>query len=228
MVKLETDERLYVRIARRITGLMESGDFKAGEKLPSERDLATMLNVSRPSIREAMIALEVSGIIEVRTGSGIYVCDTPFSPLADAGPGPFEILEMRLLIEPEACALAAERINGTQLAQLQNIFSELERSDGTPEMEDFDKQFHCLIGEASENTAIARTISWLWDLRSQSPFSRRYHRMIVTEGVYPGLEEHRNIFTALVDQDPTAARNAMHRHLIAATDSAAKHFNDPL
>ena len=84
MVKLETDERLYVRIARRITGLMESGDFKAGEKLPSERDLATMLNVSRPSIREAMIALEVSGIIEVRTGSGIYVCDTPFSPLAVA------------------------------------------------------------------------------------------------------------------------------------------------
>lgn len=76
MVKLEplpSSERLYIRVARRIADLVKSGDVKPGDRLPSERVLADMLQVSRPSIREAMIALEVSGLIEVRTGSGIFV-----------------------------------------------------------------------------------------------------------------------------------------------------------
>ena len=135
--------------------------MQPGDKLPSERDLANMLNVSRPSIREAMIALEVSGVIEVRTGSGIYVCRDQSVPIADEGVGPFEILEMRLLVEPAACALAAERITNEQLARLQQLYRELERSNGTQQMEAFDEQFHNLIGEATENTAIGRTISWL-------------------------------------------------------------------
>ncbi|MBT6586541.1 MAG: FadR family transcriptional regulator, partial [Gammaproteobacteria bacterium] len=159
MVKLEpieTQDRLYVRVARRIENLVSSGEVGAGDKLPSERDLAEMLQVSRPSIREAMIALEVSGVIEVRTGSGIYVADQSrrlSSRVADEGIGPFEILEMRLLIEPETCALAAERISDDQLEQLRKIYNEMGRTNGTSEVEAFDSQFHNLIAEASENTA---------------------------------------------------------------------------
>jgi len=223
---IETTERLYVRVARRISKLIESGNVKPGDKLPSERDLADMLNVSRPSIREALIALEVSGVIEVRIGSGIYVCKDQSVPVTDEGVGPFEILEMRLLVEPAACALAAERITNEQLARLQQIYIELERTNGTQQMEAFDEQFHKLIGEATENTAIDKTISWLWVIRGHSQLSRGYHRLIVEEGVYPRLDEHKKILDALMSHDPAAAKSAMRKHLITATSSAAQHFTD--
>lgn len=231
MVKLEpiaSQERLYVRVARRIADLVLSGDVSPGDKLPSERDLAEMLKVSRPSIREAMVALEVSGLIEVRTGSGIYVADQNLQQPAvvtDEGIGPFEILEMRLLIEPEVCALAAERISDDQLQQLREIYDEMRRTAGTQEMEAYDRQFHKLIAEASENTPIARTVSWLWALRGQSGLSRGFHRLIIEEGVYPVLDEHEAIFKALKNRNPKAARKAMLKHIEASTTSAAQHFS---
>lgn len=232
MVKLEpidTQERLYVRVARRISDLLSSGEVSPGDKLPSERDLAEMLKVSRPSVREAMIALEVSGLIEVRIGSGTYVADkTRQQPavVVDEGIGPFEILEIRLLIEPEACALAAERISDDQLQQLGNTYDEMRRTSGTMEMETFDSQFHKLIAEATENTAIARTISWLWALRDQSELSRGFHRLIIEEGVYPVLDEHEVILKALENRDAVAAKKAMLKHLEASTASAAQHFSN--
>jgi DNA-binding FadR family transcriptional regulator len=225
---IETKERLYVRVARRIADLVSSGEVSPGDKLPSERDLAEMLKVSRPSVREAMIALEVSGLIEVRTGSGIYVADQSREQpavVADEGIGPFEILEMRLMIEPEACALAAERISDDQLQQLRNTYNEMRRTSGTLEVEAFDSQFHKLIAEATENTAIARTVSWLWTLRGQSELSRGFHRLILEEGVYPVLDEHEAILEALENRDADAAKKAMQKHLEASTASAAQHFS---
>lgn len=225
---IESTERLYVKVARRVADLVSRGEIKPGEKLPSERDLAELLKVSRPTIREAMIALEVSGVIDVRTGSGIYVAQSEQrarrTPLADDGMGPFEILEMRLLIEPEMCALAAERMTDEQLRQIQSIFAEMEASDQTPDMEDVDRRFHNAIAQATENAPLASTIDWLWALRAQSEFSRGFHRLIREEGVFPVLQEHGAIVAALVARDPAAARQAMREHLEAATAAAARHF----
>lgn len=234
MVELEplpTSERLYLRVARRIAELVKSGDVKPGDRLPSERVLADMLQVSRPSIREAMIALEVSGLIEVRTGSGIFVTEQDGSSsissvLTDDGVGPFEILEMRLVLEPEVCALAADRITDEMLDRLSELFVAMKDLNGKPEMEAIDREFHTLIANAAENTAMAQTIEWLWRLRVQSGFSRGYHRLIVEEGVFPTLEEHKAIIDALVARDPEAARQAMRTHLLAATESAARHFGE--
>ena len=131
---------------------------------------------------------------------------------------------MRLLIEPETCALAAERISDDQLEQLRKIYNEMGRTSGTSEVEAFDSQFHNLIAEAAENTAIARTVSWLWVLRDQSELSRGFHRLIIKEGVYPVLDEHTAIFNALKNRNPDEARKAMREHLEAATASAAQHF----
>ncbi len=225
---IDTQERLYVRVARRIARLISSGEVAPGDKLPSERDLAEMLKVSRPSVREAMIALEVSGLIEVRTGSGIYVTEQAASQpprVADEGIGPFEILEFRLLIEPEACALAAERITDVQLAELRGLLVEMQRCNGTPEMEAHDGAFHRLIAAATLNTAIENTVSWLWSLRSQSELSRGFHRLIIEEGVYPVLDEHELILTALEERDADAARQAIRAHLEASTSAAARHFD---
>ena len=96
--------RLYRQIADQIRGLIKSGEFQAGSRLPPERDLAKQLGVSRPSVREALIALEVEGLVEVRIGSGIYVLAANGKPRllpddAEAPAGPFELLRARYVIE---------------------------------------------------------------------------------------------------------------------------------
>lgn len=224
---IESKERLYVRVARRISEYLQSGDISPGDKLPSERDLAEMLKVSRPSVREAMIALEISGAIEVRTGSGIYVAQRAKPEgleLTDSGAGPFEILEMRLIVEPEACALAALRISAEQLQNLEKLYAEMIAANATSRMEDVDRQFHIQIAQGAENVVIASSVEWLWNLRSQSDMSRGFHRLIIEEGVYPVLDEHQAIMMALKSRDADASRLAMRSHLEAAIEAAARHL----
>src|SRR5258706_1264495 len=103
------DRRLYRQIADQLTMLITSGEFRRGERLPSERDLAVQLGVSRPSVREALIALEIQGLVEVRVGAGIFVAqaERPAVVPVNEGQGPFELLRARWLIEGEIAALAA-------------------------------------------------------------------------------------------------------------------------
>ena len=127
-------DRLYIKVAEQLSKLVKDGAIKPGERFPAERDLAERLGVSRPTIREAMIALELSGVIEIRTGSGIYVSkkktkvETQIDS-GDKGVGPFEILEIRYILEAEACALAAARITDEQIAQLKEALKEMEEEE---------------------------------------------------------------------------------------------------
>ena len=223
---IENAERLYVRVARRIADLVESGQVQPGEKLPSERDLAEMLEVSRPTVREAMIALEVSGLIEIRTGSGIYVQKRRTKPvLADGGMGPFEILEMRMLLEPEAAALAAQRITDGQLAELGAVLADMKESDHTPSVEEHDRRFHTLIARATENGAIEATVEWLWQLREGAQLNQVFHQRILEEGVFPVLDQHTAIFEAIRERDAERARAATRSHLEASITAAAAVFS---
>ncbi len=227
LAPIEVQERLYVRVAKRINELVRRGDVLPGEKLPSERDLAAMLKVSRPTIREAMIALEVSGLIEVRTGSGIYVNDTRGKPpdlVKDDGIGPFDILELRLMVEPEAAALAAQRMTDDQIAELRRLIEEMTAVAHTPDSEAVDQKFHIHIARSTENAAIVGTIEWMWQLRRQAGLSAVFHRAIIDEGVYPAVGEHGAIVEAIAARDPEAARKAMRAHLEAATKAWATHF----
>ena len=86
-------KRLYRQIADQLAQLIASGEFPSGSRLPAERELAASLGVSRTSVREAIISLEMTGLVEVRVGTGIFVTarpDTGRSASRDAGPGPFE------------------------------------------------------------------------------------------------------------------------------------------
>src|SRR5215216_6386564 len=111
--------RLYRQIAEQIRGLITSGEYAPGGRLPPERDLAKQLRVSRPSVREALIALEVEGRIEVRVGSGIYVRASTVNghgaPSAMLQSGPFELIRARRAIEGECAALAAKDGKRAQL-----------------------------------------------------------------------------------------------------------------
>lgn len=218
-----------MKVAEQLKKLIDNDVIKPGERFPSERELAEQLGVSRPTIREAMIALELSGVIEIRTGSGIYVTDKKekISPeLNDKGVGPFEILEIRYILEAEACALAAARITDEQIAELRKVVEEMEEEQKLPNAsEKADQKFHSIIAQACQNSAISSVVDWLWDLRNESALSTAFLERIRDEGVHPSIDEHRSILRALEQRNPEKARMAMKQHIENATSNAATHFN---
>ena len=219
-------ERLYTKVAQQLSLLVHEGTLKPGERFPSERELAEKLGVSRPTIREAMIVMELSGIIEIRTGSGIYVSQQkPKLDAGDKGVGPFEILATRHIIEAEACALAAQHITPAQIDALKNALSAMaEEEKRIDASEQADWLFHSIIAEASQNSAIYSVVNWLWELRNQSPLSTAFLARLREEGVHPSLDDHHRIVAALEAHDPAAARQAMQQHIINATAAAATYF----
>src|SRR5690242_6588430 len=116
--------RLYRQIADQLSRLIDKGEFRVGARLPSERDLSEQLGVSRPSVREALIALEVEGLVEVRGGAGVFVCarkPVNASHRAEVSqPGPFDLIRARWIIESEAAALAATHATPEHLQRLKS------------------------------------------------------------------------------------------------------------
>lgn len=214
--------RLYLEVANQIESLISDGKVKPGERLPSERELATQFEVSRPSIREAMIALEIAGLVEIRTGSGIYVLPNikaGHSMAIDDDPGPFEILEARLIIEGEAASLAAARITDEQLLELETAIKIMD----DPETSEVDKEkadqlFHCTIADATNNSALHATVKWLWELRNRSPISATFHQKVRDLGIHPYVDEHMRIYKALKMRDPKRALLAMQSHISKAIE----------
>ncbi|MEW9856383.1 FadR/GntR family transcriptional regulator [Novosphingobium sp. M1R2S20] len=213
----EGETRLYKNIVRALLDDLHAGVYAVGDKMPAERDLALRMGVSRPVVREAMLALEVLGLIEVRLGAGTFVIRLPGeSDAPEFSVSPFELLEARLLFEGEAAALAASHITDEEVAQLETLVEEIQRenrqSDGK---EDADLQFHLVIARASRNAAVERTILDLWTLRSTSPECKLLQEKARIANVRPVVEEHNAIVEALRQRDPTAARAAMRAHLDA-------------
>jgi GntR family hexuronate regulon transcriptional repressor len=208
--------KLYQQVASTIMASIVSGKYKPGERLPSERDLATAFKVSRPTIREAMIALEIRGLAETRHGSGIYVTDQPpaHEGATDLDIGAFELTEARRLFEGEAAALAATQIGDEGLDELERIIAEME-DENARQQQDWtaDRRFHVAIARATRNTAIATVIENLLDIRHQSPLCVYMLERARRVGVQPRVSEHRRILVALRRHDPRAARNAMRDHL---------------
>ncbi|UTA48645.1 FadR family transcriptional regulator [Simiduia sp. 21SJ11W-1] len=222
-------ERLYLKVAEQLSGLIADGSIKPGDRLPSERVLADKLGVSRPTIREAMIALEISGVIEIRTGSGIYAtkkqAQQPQLELGDKGVGPFEILEIRFIVESEACALAAARITPEQVAALKVALAEMEEEEKRPDAsEQADWKFHRIIAEATQNSAVISIVNWLWELRNKSELSTAFMERLRGGGVHPSIEDHKKIILALEQRNPEKARAAMRNHIDNATTAAATYF----
>lgn len=213
-------QRIYLQIVDKLGNMIKSGEFKPGDRLPSERNLSEHFGVSRPPLREAIIALEVMGLVEVKPGSGVYVLDPVNAPnnttLSEDLPGPFEILEARLLFETDAVSLAAERISNNELQLLSQLLKQLEalnEQTNTEEAEKVDQQFHLLIADSTRNSAISSTIRWLWELRNKSEISAEFHKKLRGAGSIPMASEHKEILSALMQRDPALARNAMEKHL---------------
>ena len=216
-----TNDRLYMDVARKLVGELVAGTYPVGSRLPAERELAAQYDVSRPTLREAIIALEVNGFVEVRTGSGIYVLRHPDDrDIPGFGMTAFELTEARLLIEGETAALAATQITEAELAEVAALVDEIARENLDPKgAERADRRFHLAIAKATRNTGLLGAVTKLWDLRESSAEAALLHAKARTANVKPVVEEHTAILDALRARDPEAARAAMRAHLSAVIDS---------
>ncbi|GAA0483649.1 FadR/GntR family transcriptional regulator [Parasphingorhabdus litoris] len=214
--------RLYETVTKEIARQILGGQYEIGDRLPAERVLAEQFNVSRPTIREAMIALEVDGLVEVCTGSGVYV--RALQRRGKAAPmdiGPFELLETRALVEGEACALAATHIKPDQIEELEQLLGEMEAENTRGDVvmsEDADHRFHMAIAEATQNSGMVHVVGSLWEARHRSLQTIKFLEKARVEGVKPRIDEHRAIVDALKTGDANAARAAMRTHLHGVAD----------
>jgi len=219
--------RLYEQIARKLSKAIADGEYALGQRLPSERELAQNFKVSRPTVREAIIALELDELVDVRLGSGVYVKNRqpPGGHEGTKDIGPFELLEARHAIEGEACALAALRIDDAQLEQLSGLITEMRNDNRHNEIlmsEEADRRFHEVIASSTQNSGIIAAVQMLWDARARSPQSHSMDDKGRARGLKPPIEEHAGILRALKRRDPEAARAAMHVHISRVIEDMLK------
>lgn len=211
--------RLYRQIADQVTRLIDTGDFPAGTRLPAERELAEKLGVSRPSVREALIALEMEGLVEVRGGAGVFVHERRLPPRREPNgampaPGPFDVIRARWIIESEAAYHAASHATPEQLQRLKASLTEMQQAPThSPESIAADQRFHLCIAEASGNGALLMVVQLLWEQRT-GPLYMRLESHFSGRSVWSqAVDEHGAILDAIASRDPPAARRAMRRHM---------------
>jgi DNA-binding FadR family transcriptional regulator len=213
------EPRLYRVVASRIQQLIKDEDIQPGSRLPAERELAAKLEVSRASLREALIALELGGVVEVRGGSGVYVSELvePPAEMPEVGPGPFEVLAARRLIESEVAAIAAKVATDSAVDAILKAVMEMERHhEDRTSNEQADRNFHLAIARATGNTALVGVIEYLWNQRGTLWHKLKEH--FQTEELrQQTLLDHRNILTAIASHDVAGAKAAMRNHLDRVT-----------
>ncbi|QAZ42895.1 GntR family transcriptional regulator [Mesorhizobium sp. Pch-S] len=212
-----SNRKLYLQIADQIRDQILSGEATPGQQLPSERDLAVSLGVSRPTVREALIALEVAGMLEVRVGVGAFlkVPANPAQALPEVGHSPIEVMAVRRLLEPEAAAQASQHISAEGRRRLKAAIvalrDETARGDWS---NDSDRAFHMTIVENCGNRLLREMISQLWASRSEG-IDQQFHRHLAEAPVLRShiLDDHEAICTAILAGEAEQARAAMAAHL---------------
>lgn len=221
-------QRLFHSVAEQISDLIDAGKFPPGTRLPGERELAEQFDVSRVTIREAEIALQAIGRIQIKTGKGVYVCEKQprdASNLPDISA--FELTEARSLFEAEAAGLAATAISDENLNKLNDLIAKMASGDEEVSLA-ADREFHSIIAQASGNRVLAHTIETLWRMREELPAVKLSYETVCDEDGEARAQEHLDIFDALKARNPAAARNAMREHflrliasMLDATEQAA-------
>ncbi|WP_299194032.1 FadR/GntR family transcriptional regulator [uncultured Erythrobacter sp.] len=207
-----TSKRLFQSVAEQIAGLIDAGAFPPGTRLPGERELAERLGVSRVTIREAEIALQAIGRLEIKTGSGVYVSEAqPEERSALPGASAFEVTEARLLVESETAALAAHNITDEAVNKLARLVEQM-RTGGEEAANEADEEFHRTIAEASNNAAMVHTVKTLWRMRQEIPEVKATYEAVCIHDAESRTAEHEAIFVALRNRDPAGARAAMREH----------------
>ncbi len=198
---------------------LTNGSYAIGDRLPTERRISEQLSVSRSLVRDAMIMLEVEGIVDVRKGSGTYVLKLPQTVeaphLETQDIGPFELLQARQLLESHIAAFAATMVTKADILRMRAALDQ-ERKDIAANTGIYlaDEEFHRSIALASQNSVLVEAVDHLWEMRKRSKMWARLHQRIFDRGYQKKwLDDHQAILTALQCRDPQQARQAMWQHL---------------
>jgi len=215
------EKRLHYAVADQILELIDSGAFPPGSRLPGERSLAETFNVSRVAVREAEIALQALGRLEIKVGSGAYVldgCSVAVKGLPKVGP--FELTEARALFEAESAALAAPIITDDVIAELEGyiaIMTGKAKNGMTPS--EADEAFHKTIARATNNPAIIFVIDSMWEMRTEAAQLQRVYKSVCERDNNHCEDEHLAVLEALKARDSGAARRAMRAHFTRKIDA---------
>jgi DNA-binding FadR family transcriptional regulator len=219
-IQLVEAQRLYQHVAEQIGSLIHAGEFRDGDRLPPERELAKQLGVSRPVVREAMIALEIAGLVDVRGGAGAFVkraradAGSLLAATADPGAGPFDLIAARQMIEGEIAFTAASKVTTANLHALTEAIDQM-RSDieAGRDTRQSDRLFHLRVAELTGNGVLSGLVDGLWaqmlapmfDVLGRHAGLRGEDRMTIAD--------HERIVEALGQHDAAGARAAMRSHL---------------
>jgi DNA-binding FadR family transcriptional regulator len=227
--------RLYRQVADQLKHLVESGVFAAGDRLPTERELAHQLEISRPTVREALIALEVDGLIDIRMGSGIYVRPrrvepdvfAAFEPAVSPIGGPFEILNARALFEGAVAEQAARIATpGCFVAVDAAIGAMQSARHPSTESLALDRAFHIALADLLQNDAVTKTIGDLFDQRVHPYFAQLASHFENAGSWGDALAEHAAIRDRVAANDDAGAGEAMRRHLRNSQKRFSESFGD--
>ena len=218
MLRAIKKTRIHEEVVTQIHELIREGRLKAGDQLPSERELSETFKVSRTSVREALRALETKGLIVSRTGMGNFVADLPveslIAPLAkllsEEKDALADIFEMRKLIEPHIAAMAAERATKSDIERMKRILEKQSAAVNRGETGvEADAELHFAIGQATQNQALEKLVSGLMEVLSHS----REESLQTPDRRRASIESHRKILSAIEQHDQLKAQEAMLRHI---------------
>ncbi len=211
--------RLYEQIVQQIEDSIVKGALKPGDQLPAERELALQFGVSRTAVREAVKALREKGLVEAFSGRGTFITDGTVQSIRQSldrmikigqPEGSLQLAEVRAILEPEIAALAATRIEDTQIATLREAFAIMDTKQEDPEaFIEADLDFHLLLAEAAANPIIL----WLIDSIVGVLREQRIRIFNVEGGPQRGQHHHKRILDAVEKRDAAKAREAMRAHL---------------
>jgi len=217
----EKNTKIYEQVIDQIKDMIINGTLKAGDKLPSERELVEQLQVSRTSIREALKALQIIGLVQCKQGGGNYISENLenglFEPLSimfmlkDSNPE--EIIEVRKVIEVQTAAIAAQKITDRELEDLEILIKAFKNSKDENDNVKIDKRFHYGIAKASKNFIIVNILNAISSLIDSFIKDART-KIIVDEGNMEVLaNQHEDIYMALKNHNSKKAAEAMKKHL---------------
>jgi len=230
--------RLYESAVEQIKSLILENHYKPGDRLPSERELAERLQISRPAMREALKILNIMGFVEIRVGNGTYVREVSFAPYVESVVDSIssrlnvqeekflKLIEVRKILEMEMARLACLRISPRNLERIEQCVRQMEAN--LKNRDDFITwgiRFHREIAEATGNEILVLIWDSLWDLIRRSQY--RDNRLIVRSPKM-SLEGHKKIYQALLGRKPLEAWAAMEEHLNKERAELLKALKKPL
>ncbi len=230
-------KKISEEIVEQIKSLISRGELKPGERIPSERELASMLGVSRPSVREAIMVLEAMGFLESRQGGGTFIRTLTESTIADPLAKLIEqkdprmlhaLAEVRMGLETWSAFLAAQRAEDREISEMRRLYAIMEQQAASGGWDaEVDARFHYAITAATHNTVqvhVLDTIHSLFHTTIQVALTEFYRRAGYLELL---LTQHREIVEAIASRDPERARQKMMAHLTMVEEKMAQFLVTP-